>query len=58
MLFNFYLVNAVVTVRDIVMGFDDKSLFISLIPPLQFPFPSALCHQAVIATEVKKLGKW
>lgn len=59
MLFNCYLVNdAVVTVRDIVIGFDDKSLFFSFIALRKFPLYHHCSHQAVIATEIKKLEKW
>lgn len=54
--FNFYLANdAVVIVRDIVIGFDDKSLFFSFILLCKFPIYHHCSHQAVIATEIKKL---
>lgn len=59
MLLNFYLVYAaVVTVRDIMTGFDGKSLFFSFILRCNSPFHPHCCHQAVVATEVKKLEKW
>ncbi|POI32576.1 hypothetical protein CIB84_003672, partial [Bambusicola thoracicus] len=49
--------DAVVTVRDIVIGFDDKSLFFSFIALCKFPLYHYCSHQAVIATEIKKLEK-